>query len=138
MCYRPCIGNSDSGIREVFVCGNLESGKFKLWNPESWALDSRIQPMESRIPLTMESGIQNPSSLTKDVESNTWSAESKCWVYESKVSPMIFNWVVSPYSIPLQNLLNQSGLTKIYSPLLIGHINMSANNLQFPAQPFLL
>ena len=35
-----------------------------LWNPESWALESGIQPKESRIPLTIET--QNPSFSDKD------------------------------------------------------------------------
>ena len=44
--------------------------KFCLWNPESWALESRIQLYESGIPLTTE--IQNPSSTDK-----YWNPESK-------------------------------------------------------------
>ena len=35
-------------------------------NPESWALESRIQLKESGIPLTI--GIQNPSSTDKESE----------------------------------------------------------------------
>ena len=38
-------------------------GKFCLWNPESWGLESGKQPKESRILLTI--GIQNPSSTDK-------------------------------------------------------------------------
>ena len=51
-----------------------ESGWFCLWNPESWALESRILLPESRIPLAIEiwnlsstekeSGIRNPESKT--------------------------------------------------------------------------
>ena len=104
-------------------CGILNPG---LWIPEhsSWnqnPTDDVIRSPESKFP-DKKSGIQYLESGIQVLG-----------LYESKFSPMIFNWVVSPYSIPLQNLLNQSGLTKIYSPLLIGHINMSANNLQIPA-----
>ena len=30
-----------------------------MWNPEYWALESRVQLLESRIPLKNESGILN-------------------------------------------------------------------------------
>ena len=42
----------------------LESGKFHLWNPKSWALESGIYLKESGIPQTI--GIQNPSSTDKN------------------------------------------------------------------------
>ena len=38
--------------------GFRNPGNFCLWNPEYWALESRIQLLESRIPL--KRGIQNP------------------------------------------------------------------------------
>ena len=46
-------GNLDSGIWEIFVCGIRNTGKFGMWHPESWVLESRIQHKESRIPLTI-------------------------------------------------------------------------------------
>ena len=39
-------------------------GKFYTWNPESWALESRIHLKESGIALMIE--IQNPGSTYKD------------------------------------------------------------------------
>ena len=62
--FRGMQGNSDSGIQEIFACGIRNLGKFCLWNPKSWALESRIQLRESGIPLTI--GIQKPSSTEKD------------------------------------------------------------------------
>ena len=47
-------------LRKFATCrgyGFQSRGKFSLWNPESWALDSGIQLKESGIPLT--NGIQN-------------------------------------------------------------------------------
>ena len=44
--------------------GFRNQGKFCLWNPESWALEPRIQLKESRIPLTIESRIQVPLTKT--------------------------------------------------------------------------
>ena len=41
-----------------------KSGKFELWNPESWALENGIQLKESGIPLT--TGIRNPNSTDKE------------------------------------------------------------------------
>ena len=55
-------------------------GTFYLWNPESWALESRIQLKESGIPLRI--GIRNPSSICKEsglqhLESGIHGAESR-------------------------------------------------------------
>ena len=49
-----------SHVRES---GLRSPGKFCLWNPESWVLDSGIQLKESGIPLKI--GIQNSSSRDK-------------------------------------------------------------------------
>ena len=43
----------------VRECGFRNPGKFYLWNPESWVLESEIQLKESGIPLTI--GILNPN-----------------------------------------------------------------------------
>ena len=43
---------------------NVESGKFRLRNPQSWALESRKQLNESGIPPVI--GILNPSSTDKE------------------------------------------------------------------------
>ena len=49
--FAPC-----KGIREIFVCGIWNARNVCLWNPESWALKSRIQLKESvtriQVPLT--------------------------------------------------------------------------------------
>ena len=58
-----------SSPSHVTESGFRNRGNFFLWKRESWAL-------ESRIPLTIESGIQVP--LTKNPESRTWNPES--WV----------------------------------------------------------
>ena len=57
---RLISGNTDSGIRKIFGRGIRNHGKFGLWNPESWVLESEIQLEESRIPLTI--GTQNTES----------------------------------------------------------------------------
>ena len=44
---------------KILTCRIRNSGKFCSWNPESWALESRIQLKGSGILLTI--GIQNPS-----------------------------------------------------------------------------
>ena len=48
-------------------------GNFCLWNPESWALESRIQPKESgnARPWKPESGIGNPQRGIQDTRL-TW------------------------------------------------------------------
>ena len=48
-------------VRESGFC---DPGPFCLWNPESWALESRIQLKEYGIPPT--TGISNLSSIEKD------------------------------------------------------------------------
>ena len=50
-------------VRESGKFFLVESGKFCLWNPESWVLQSGIQLKESGLPLTI--GIQNRSSSDK-------------------------------------------------------------------------
>jgi len=60
-----------SGIREISACGTSESSKFLLRNPESWALEYRIQLKESGIPLTI--AIRKPYST--DQESGIHSVE---------------------------------------------------------------
>ena len=65
---------------------NPETGKFKLWNPESWALKSGIQHKNSGILLTI--GIRDPSST--DEESGIHSMESKAaldYKHTSEVQP---------------------------------------------------
>ena len=52
---------------KFFSCTGIripESGKFFLWNPESWALESGIQCKEWGITLTI--GIPNPGPTDKD------------------------------------------------------------------------
>ena len=61
--YRPMKGNPDSRMREIFACRIGNPGRFCLWHPESWVVESGIELKESGIPLTM--GIQNPSSADK-------------------------------------------------------------------------
>ena len=43
----------------VGECGFRNPGKFYLWNPESWALESGMQLKETGIPLKI--GILNPN-----------------------------------------------------------------------------
>ena len=53
----------------------LESRTFCSWNPESWALESRIQLHESGIILTIGLQLRNPSSTDK--ESGIQGVESR-------------------------------------------------------------
>ena len=68
--------NISTHVRES---GFRKPGKFWLWNPESWVLDSGIQLKESGIPLTI--GIQNPVLLTNTeiqyLESGIHSVDSR-------------------------------------------------------------
>ena len=57
-------------------------GTFCLWNPEPWALESRIQLKESRIPLRI--GIGNPSSAGKESGLQQLNPESTVRNLESK------------------------------------------------------
>ena len=64
----------------MFVVESVIQRIFFLWNPQSWALESRIQFKESGILLTIE--IQNPSSTDKDsriqyLESGIQDVESR-------------------------------------------------------------
>ena len=66
----------ESGFRNV--------GTFCLWNPESWALECRIQLKESGIPLRI--GIRNPSftgkeSVLQHLESGIHGAEPRMQDY---------------------------------------------------------
>ena len=59
-----------SKLLDPFFVTNLVSGKFCFWNPESWALKSRIQ-----VPLT-----KNPKSGTWISKSTVWNPESKTFL----------------------------------------------------------
>ena len=61
--------------------GFVNPRNFCLWNPESWALESRLQFKEFGIPLTI--GIRNPSSTDK--ESGIQYLESEIHVVESRI-----------------------------------------------------
>ena len=56
----------------------------ELWDPESWALKSRLQLKQSRIILTI--GIRNPSSTDK--ESGIWYLESGIQGVESRIQDL--------------------------------------------------
>ena len=60
-----------------FACRIWNLINFRLWNLESWSLESGIQLKESGIPLTI--GIRNPSSTEKEPGSSTWNLESTAW-----------------------------------------------------------
>ena len=60
------------------------SGKLELWDPESWAMKSGLQPKQSRIILTV--GIGNPSSTDK--ESEIWYLESGIHGVESRIQDL--------------------------------------------------
>ena len=57
-----------------FCSWDPRSGIFYLWNPESWALESRIQPKKSIIPLTTDTKFH-----LQRLESSTWNPECKAW-----------------------------------------------------------
>ena len=58
------VRDPDSEMREIFVLGIRNPGKFCLRNLESWALESGVKFKESGIPVTNE--IQNLSFTDKD------------------------------------------------------------------------
>jgi len=55
-----------------FCSWDPRSGIFYWWNPESWALESRIQTKKSKIPLTTDTQFHLPR-----LESGTWNPECK-------------------------------------------------------------
>ena len=55
-----------------------------MWDPESWAIKSGLQPKQSRIILTI--GIRNPSSTDK--ESEIWYLESGIHGVESRIQDL--------------------------------------------------
>ena len=59
-------------------------GKFCLWNPESWALESGKQPKESGILLTI--GIRNPSSTDKDCNLVPGIQNPRCAIQNPRLS----------------------------------------------------
>ena len=61
-----------------------KSGKFCLWNPGFWVLESVIQLQESGIPLTI--GIRNPSSIDKD-----WKKQLQSRIQEPRLSWISFH-----------------------------------------------
>ena len=76
--FAPCklIRILDQGSGEVFFCEIWNPENFCWYNPESWALESRILLKESKIlpaigiwiqvPLNEESRIQNPGSSIRN------------------------------------------------------------------------
>ena len=56
----------DSGIRKISLLAEYGNypGNFCLWNPESWALKSGIQPKECGTLITI--GIRNPVSRIRN------------------------------------------------------------------------
>ena len=57
-----------------FCWWDPRSGIFYSLNPESWALESRIQPKKSIIPLTTDIQFH-----LQRLESSTWNPECKAW-----------------------------------------------------------
>ena len=57
-------GTPDSGIGKISACGIQNLGKFCMWNPTSWALESVIHLELSGILQTTET--QNPNSTDKE------------------------------------------------------------------------
>ena len=62
-----------------FWLWDRRSGICYWWNPESWALESRIQTKKSRIPLTTDIQFH-----LQRLESSTWNPECKVWNSEPK------------------------------------------------------
>ena len=77
-----------------FCWWDPRSGIFYLWNLESWALESRIQPKKSRIPLT--SDIQFHLQRR---ESSTWNPECKAWNPEPRT---VLRFLVNGANRPIQ------------------------------------
>ena len=118
-CTRPifieCWRNLKEKLSSIAPCkeirnpGNFclrnpypEYGKICLWNPESQALESGIQPGESGIPLKI--AIQNPSSTDKE-----WDPEST-----------IQNGVGYTYMGRPVTTLNNEGTSRIISSKFVG------------------
>ena len=77
-------------LGNFFLC-NPESKKFKSWNQESWALESRIKLKESGIPLPI--GIWNLIKFHwQRLESSTWNPESTARSPESKTVLDFLTW----------------------------------------------
>ena len=81
----PHVRGSGFQNQRNFVCGIRNQGKFWLWNPESWALESGIQLKESGILLTTV--IQNPRSTcsTDMTKTGIQYLESRIQGVESRI-----------------------------------------------------
>ena len=81
----PQVRGSGFQNQRNFVCGIRNQGKFWLWNPESWALESGIQLKESGILLTIV--IQNPRSTcsTDMTKTGIQYLESRIQGVESRI-----------------------------------------------------
>ena len=76
----------------------LESWKFfacKLWNPESWALDSSIQLKEFLLVIA----IQNPSSTDKESRNPVPWIQSHHWFHNSRSSWITLHEAIVPLTL---------------------------------------
>ena len=75
------LRNLQSGIRNLFAYGIWNPGKFCLWNPESWGLESRIQLHESGIP---QYSINDWNPESKSSTDKDWNPACTAWNTESR------------------------------------------------------
>ena len=88
--------------------------RVELWNPESWALESRIRLKESDVPLT--TGIWNPSSPVINPKPSTWNSESTAWNPQSKTVLDFLTWG----NLSITNSSTYLEDTTLHTPAFIG------------------
>ena len=139
----PLVRASGFQNQRNFVCGIRNQGKFWLWNPESWALESGIQLKESGILLTIV--IQNPRSTcsTDMTKTGIQYLESRIQGVESRIqdchgSP--YNGRYSSFAFPFVWFKLVSTNTPFYSLCSVWSLFClrSLISLSFSLLPFLV
>ena len=97
---RPVWGYPDSTIWIILACRIRNPGKLCLWNPESRALESRIELKYPTKEWNLESKFhwKRLESSTRNPESMEWDPESKTVLYSLTWGDSTGLWTANYYS----------------------------------------
>ena len=89
----------DSGVWKMFACRIRNPGKFFLWNPESRALESRIEIKYPTKEWNLESKFhwKRLESSTRNPESMEWDPESRSVLYSLTWGDSTGLWTANHY-----------------------------------------